>query len=132
MLLNDMHEDWDDCDNDTSDPIVTLHTSGTGLWSCDGKAVGVTELVLGYEDNESMFGELCVYFNTNTWRPDQDGLIYTDPLFLQELREYLKTLGFVEQEANDVDYSEQGMQGDNYVSLDVGKDFLAAWKRIQI
>jgi hypothetical protein len=27
----------------------------------------------------------------------------------------------------DICYSEQGMQGDNYVSLDVGKDFLDSW-----
>jgi len=27
----------------------------------------------------------------------------------------------------DLCYSEQGMQGDNYVSLDVGKDFLDSW-----
>ena len=28
---------------------------------------------------------------------------------------------------NDVDYSEQGMQGDDYVSCDVGEEFLKAW-----
>jgi len=27
----------------------------------------------------------------------------------------------------DIDYSEQGMQGDNYVSLDVGAAFISAW-----
>ena len=26
-------------------------------------------------------------------------------------------------------YSEQGMQGDDYVSLDVGKDFIASWEK---
>jgi hypothetical protein len=29
----------------------------------------------------------------------------------------------------DLCYSEQGMQGDNYVSLDVGKEFLDSWAR---
>jgi hypothetical protein len=37
---------------------------------------------------------------------------------------------FIEQHGLVVDlcYSEQGMQGDNYVSLDVGKDFLDSWR----
>lgn len=130
MLLNDMHEDWDAQDNDTRDPIVTLHTAGTGYWSRSEKAVGVTEFVLDYEDEEHTLGELCVHFNTTTWRPDQDGLIYTDPLFLRELREYFVARGFTKEEAADVYYSEQGMQGDNYVSCDVGKTFLTAWKRV--
>ena len=30
-------------------------------------------------------------------------------------------------DATDVSYSEQGMQGDNYVSLDVGDQFIASW-----
>jgi hypothetical protein len=33
----------------------------------------------------------------------------------------------VEQGLTAVTYSEQGMQGDDYVSLDVGKDFLDSW-----
>jgi hypothetical protein len=28
----------------------------------------------------------------------------------------------------DVGYSEQGMQGDDYVSLDVGESFIASWE----
>jgi len=30
-----------------------------------------------------------------------------------------------------VSYSEQGMQGDNYVSMDIGPTFYASWKRLQ-
>jgi hypothetical protein len=52
-------------------------------------------------------------------------LIYTDSLFKQDLMKFVKEQGLVV----DLCYSEQGMQGDNYVSLDVGKEFLDSWAR---
>jgi hypothetical protein len=80
---------------------------------------------LGYVSDEGDFGELCVYFNTDTWNVDKDGLIYTDSLFKQDLMQFVAEQGLVV----DLCYSEQGMQGDNYVSLDVGKEFLDSWAR---
>ena len=123
-LLNDMHEDWDEDNNDTRPAIVTLHTSGDGWWSECVRPVGVTELALGYVDDENRYGELLVHFNTDTWRPDHDGLIYTDEGFMAGLSNYLTSIGL---DASDVYYSEQGMQGDNYVSLDIGPAFIASW-----
>jgi len=123
-LLNDMHEDWSESDNDTRPAIVTLHTNGDGYWSECAKPVGVTELALGYVDDENEYGELLVHFNTDTWRPDRDGLIYTDLGFMDGLHNYLTSIGL---DASDVYYSEQGMQGDNYVSLDIGPAFIASW-----
>lgn len=125
MLLNDMHTDWDTADNDTRDSIVTLHTNGKGYWSKHAAAVRVTELKLGWIDEEEDYGELCVHFNTDDWRTDKHGLIYTDALFMQELQAYLASVGL---DSNDVSYSEQGMQGDNYVSCDVGAAFTASYK----
>jgi hypothetical protein len=58
------------------------------------------------------------------------GLIYTDKQFKRELREYLVSLGFTQAEADDVEYSEQGMQGDSYVSCDVGAVFIAGLMRL--
>ena len=107
----------------------TLKTAGDGFWSNEEKAVKVTQLSLGYENDEGDFGELRVKFDTATWNVDDDGLIYTDSLFLNELREQLDLAGLP---GHDVDYSEQGMQGDNYVSLDVGEDFLAAWHALEV
>jgi hypothetical protein len=49
---------------------------------------------------------------------------------MTELRAYLQTIGFSEAEANDVSYSEQGMQGDEYVSCDVGAVFIAGLMRL--
>ena len=108
----------------------TLHTDGTGLWSDKATTITVEALDLQYISNERDFGELCIHFNTNDWDVDTDGLIYTDPLFKAELRAYLQTLGFTAEEANDVDYSEAGMQSDNYVSCDVGLDFINGLTRL--
>jgi hypothetical protein len=100
---------------------VTLHTAGDGYWSPVAKAVEITGLQLAYTNDELDFGELRVYFDTNTWDVNKDGLIYTDSLFEAELRELLTDFDF---DAGDVSYSEQGMQGDDYVSLDVGECFI--------
>jgi hypothetical protein len=105
---------------------TTLNTNGQGYWSNKAKAVDVTKLDLQYINDEKDFGELCVHFTADSWNCDVDGLIYTDKQFLSELRVYLQEIGFTEAEANDVVYSEQGMQGDNYVSLDVGGKFISA------
>jgi hypothetical protein len=108
----------------------TLHTNGRGYWSSKATAVTVEALDLLYCTNDKDFGELCVHFNTDTWDTAVDGLIYTDKLFMSELRTYLQTVGFTAEEANDVDYSEQGMQGDTYVSCDVGATFIAGLERL--
>jgi hypothetical protein len=100
---------------------ATLHTAGDGYWSNVAKAVEITGLQLSYTNEELDFGELCVYFNTKTWDVNKDGLIYTDSLFLEDLCLMLDNLGF---DASDVSYSEQGMQGDSYVSCDVGECFI--------
>ena len=103
---------------------VQFITAGDGYWSNVSKSVEITDMQLGYVNDEGDFGELRVYFNTATWDVNTMGLIYTDSHFLNELQLFLSQHGLV---GSDVHYSEQGMQGDNYVSLDVGKPFLAAW-----
>jgi len=102
---------------------VIFNTDGSGYWSREAKAVRITDMRLGYVDEDKEFGELCVYFNTQDWDVDVDGLIYTDKQFLKELNAFLVAQGLCAAE-----YSEQGMQGDNYVSLDVGAKFLQAWE----
>jgi hypothetical protein len=100
---------------------ATLNTNGNGYWSRAKTAVEITRLQLAYTNDELDFGELRVYFNTKTWDVNTLGLIYTDKQFMRELKELLTTLGF---DASDVSYSEQGMQGDTYVSCDVGECFI--------
>jgi hypothetical protein len=105
---------------------VVLKTGGGGYWSNTKTEVLVTDLRLGYVADDKEFGELRVYFDTGTWDIEELGLIYTDKQFLGELRALLNAHGLP---GKDVDYSEQGMQGDNYVSLDVGAEFLDSWAR---
>ena len=102
---------------------AVLQTNGKGLWSDTATEVVATEAVLAYCNDEGTFGELRVYFDTDTWDIDSQGLIYTDPLFLHELKHALIQRGL----STEVDYSEQGMQGDDYVSLDVGQEFINSW-----
>jgi hypothetical protein len=107
---------------------TTLHTNGNGYWSRTAQAVNITKLDLQYCTQEKDFGELCVYFNN--WDTQANGLIYTDKLFISELRTYLQQLGFSAEEAQDVNYSEQGMQTAEYVSCDVGATFIAGLERM--
>ena len=102
---------------------VVLHTAGDGYWSNVAKAVRITDMRMGYISDEKDFGELCVYFHTADWDDEKDGLIYTDSLFVEELNAFLFA-----HDLGDASYSEQGMQGDNYVSLDVDADFIAKWE----
>lgn len=112
---------------------VIFNTSGDGFWSGVVNAqVEITDMQVEYisddfpEGGEPDFGELRVYFDTKTWDVDEDGLIYTDSLFLKQLQKFLNQHGL---KGSDVSYSEQGMQGDDYVSLDVGQPFLKSWKK---
>jgi hypothetical protein len=103
---------------------VTFNTNGLGYWSRTAKAVEIVDVRVTYVNDEKDFGELRVYFNTDTWDVNTMGLIYTDKQFMRELNAFL-----VEQGLATVSYSEQGMQGDNYVSCDiVGAKFLQAWE----
>lgn len=104
----------------------TLHTEGDGFWSRAQRAVRVTALDVSYVNEDGDFGELRVHFDTATWPVSELGLIYTDTLWLDELREALDAIGI----KGDVDYSEQGMQGTDYVSLDVGEGFLDTYRSV--
>jgi hypothetical protein len=100
-------------------------TVGDGYWSNKAKPVLITDMKLGYVNDDKDFGELRVYFDTEFWNVNEDGLIYTDTQFYADLQKFVKEQGLVV----DLCYSEQGMQGDNYVSLDVGEEFLHSWAR---
>lgn len=109
---------------------AVLPTNGKGLWSDVVRNVKITGLDLENLDNwdnpkrAPKFGELRVYFTKNSWSIHKHGLIYTDDLFIKGLRKALTKAGY---KGHGVDYSEQGMQGRNYVSLDVGVAFIKSW-----
>lgn len=107
---------------------ISLSTNGKGLWSRAKKEVKPTVAKLAYLAEEDGYGELRVYFTRGSWDVDTDGLIYTDPGFLKALRAALvERVGLTPAAAREVDYTEQGMQGSDFVSLDVGKKFLKEW-----
>ena len=97
-----------------------ITTCGMGLWSEAVKDVECVGYSVPYANQPNDFGELRVYFNTDTWDVEKDGLIYTDPAFLESVRVAFGT--------NDIEYSEQGMQGDDFVSFDVGSEFLSMYE----
>lgn len=104
----------------------TWKTTGKGLWSQHQKSVKVTHMELehwmgGYDE---WHGELRVYFDTSTWNTKEVGIIYTDPGFMGAMRAFLMGAGLA---AFDCDYSESGMQGDDYVSCDAGHEFVKSW-----
>lgn len=102
-----------------------LHTNGKGLWSDVKAEVKIDRISLGYVNEDRTFGSLNVYFNKKKWNIRNRGLIYTDPLFLKELKAYFKSIGV---SYKGIGYSEQGLQGDDHVNLDVGAAFIKSWK----
>ena len=100
------------------------HTNGRGHWSTVSGCVKIDRVRLAYLDDELDFGELRAYFDPAEWDTNTDGLIYTDPTWIESFRNCMATLGLSEAALQDIDYSEQGMQGGNYVSMDVGADFV--------
>jgi hypothetical protein len=104
--------------------MIVFNTSGDGYWSNRKEPVEIVDMRLGYVADDKDFGELCVYFNRADWDVDRDGLIYTDSQFIQDLYAFLTAQGL----STDVEYSEQGMQGDDYVSLDVTGAFITSWE----
>lgn len=92
-----------------------LHTTGNG-WSRVAKSVKITDVYLNYFSSEDQFGELHVSFEESSWDVALFGLIYQDTLFLKELKSHFDIEG--------IGYSEQGMQGKDFVSFDVGPKFL--------
>ena len=100
-------------------------TDGRGHWSDTRSIVVINRIALVYVNEEGNFGELRAYFDTENWDVATDGLIYTDKLWKRVFLAQIKnTLGFSSEAILDIDYSEAGMQGNNYVSMDVGAQFL--------
>lgn len=109
--------------------LFSCMTSGTGLWSRAQKPVAVCGLAITFYNAESGYGSLDVYFDARSWKTEVDGLIYTDDRFVEALCVQLKNFfNFTDRALETVEYSEQGMQGDDYVNLDVGRLFIEEWQ----
>lgn len=108
--------------------IGFCRTDGSGLWSDKEKIVSVMRLDISYLNNKNLYysthGELRAYFDLNSWNTPVDGLIYTDDLWMFDFKTLLKAGGFSDMAIDAVHYSEQGMQGIDFVSMDIGRPFI--------
>lgn len=113
-------------------------TKGDGHWSETKRTVATSKIEMEVGEASVSLWEyrvcLPVYFRAffpkRAWDTDKYGLIYTDSLWLKDFREQFKTrFPAMAWMANKIDYTEQGMQGDNYVSLVVHLDSMVQIKQ---
>ncbi len=106
----------------------TADVAGDGLWSetsVRGLRIKLLpEDIFWFDDvdeigNPILVGNINAYFDPRDWNTKELGLIYTDREFEKGVRQILKTAGF--RYYRDLSYSEQGMQGGDFVNFDVGK-----------
>lgn len=92
---------------------------GDGLWSETAKQVYVESITMFIaNDADEGDGDLGVNYSTDTWNDEELGLIYTDSEFLADVQTALIKAGISIEAAEDVCYSEQGMQDEGRVSCD--------------
>lgn len=94
-------------------------TDGRGYWSREYGSI-VRIVGLSYRSHgERNYGELIAYFDFKDWNCSRSGLIYTDPLWLKTFEQNLSELaGLTKEELDNLEYSEAGMQGGDFVSMD--------------
>lgn len=104
----------------------TADVKGDGLWSktpMNNLKIHILPDRAFLADEDGLYGQINAYFNTRIWDTDKLGLIYTDSLFEKHIKRILKEAGF--KRSYDIGYSEQGMQGHDYVNFDVGEKLAA-------
>lgn len=108
--------------------MIRLKTGGDGLWSTRITTVRINHAELEL-DHDGEFGELKLFFDKGDWNTEADGLIYTDKTFLRIFEIVLSSYsGMTDEALAELDYSEQGMQTKDYVSMDVGPQFIFEWE----
>jgi len=90
-----------------------IQTGGDGLWSSRSAVVEITNITIKWEGGGVV--DINATFDTNTWNVEHHGLIYTDKLFLEGFR---RKISEACGSNTTLDYTEQGMQGDDYISLE--------------
>jgi len=103
--------------------IGICHTFGKGHWTHTRSPVIITDLRL-YHYTDEEYGELEVYFDTESWCVSRDGWIYTDPNWLADFQRLMVSSGFTIEAARSIEYTEFGMQASDYVSLEVNSQFI--------
>jgi len=75
-----------------------------------------------YSEGEKM-GFLQAYFD-KSWCLRTNGLIYNNPHWIKDLRKEISNLLKIKINSTDITYSEQGMQGNNYVHMDISNKII--------
>lgn len=97
--------------------VFAFGKKSKGLWGKnDVEQTFDIHKIVGHYFEDGFSGTIDVYLKGYTAR--KDGLIYTDKNFLSSFKDQLKEEGLMKF-IKSVDYSEQGMQGANYVNLDI-------------
>lgn len=119
------------------DVVINANTNGKGFWTTKKELITVIGLHSDFiyeneevDDIDEYYMSLDVEFLTDNWTVSKNGLIYTDPLWIEELKEGLIGYGFSKKAVDTLEYSEQGRQGPDYVNLDGGKLFTKEWIKL--
>ena len=115
---------------------VECRVTGGGFWyegparkySCTVYVALQEEAFEGDGDGEFSH-ELRIFVVPKGYNPDKVGLIYTDPGFEKDMQAFFKKLGMPAW--SKVDGSEQGMQGNNYVDMEVWSKRAVNWVKKQ-
>jgi len=117
---------------------MLCQTNGDGYWSGTNRTVATTKVEIEVGEIEFSLHRGTVFlpvhikafFPKRSWDTDKHGLIYTDSLWLKDFRkQFAKQFPSLAWAANKIDYTEQGMQGDNYVSLEFALKSLPAMRK---
>lgn len=106
----------------------TCTTDGSGIWTTRSGSTTVTKLEIDdqYEHNP------CLKAFVSGWDITFN-LIYTDKHWIQDFRRHLvDTLGFSQEAADTVRYSEHGAQEPDCVHLAVGDEFMHEWNAMHL
>lgn len=106
-------------------PIIAS-TDGSSIWSGCKKTTKIKRIAFtscSYEPDSRyckpyLHVEARFYFTKKDWNIWNDGLIYTDYKWINQVRKKFNELDCVKglTSKSSLQYTEQGMQGDNYVS----------------
>lgn len=121
--------------------LINTNTNGKGKWSEEERLITIIKLGIGYSSltyypEDPFRGELRAYFDNSgftlgSWNVPGHGLIYTDRLWMKEFKAGLRQLGLSIKAVQNVSYNEKDLQGENYVSMDIGPNFYKSWLRLQ-
>lgn len=114
--------------------LINTTTDGSGMWTNRKKELPIYKVeVVTIKNDIQELHELRAYFFETQWNINDLGLIYTDKRWLETFIQglhFVAGLGWHALMNNAVMYSEQGMQGDDFVSMYVDAVFVKEWERV--